>query len=92
MSAQVPHRTPAVGDNLRILLRNVLPPDGVLQHLGFGMHFKINFPLTLPGDLSGIVHAAWIIATRQVARSPLDVQKGGHHETLERLSDSAHRL
>lgn len=52
------------GDVIRILLSILLPPVGVFLQVGLGMHFWINILLTLLGYVPGIVHAVWIIATR----------------------------
>lgn len=51
-------------DILRILLAIFLPPVGVFLQVGFGMHFWINIVLTLFGFIPGIVHAIYIILTR----------------------------
>lgn len=51
-------------DILRILIAILLPPLGVFLQVGFGKHFWINVILTLLGYIPGIVHAVWIIATR----------------------------
>ncbi|MDF1740064.1 MAG: YqaE/Pmp3 family membrane protein [Verrucomicrobiales bacterium] len=51
-------------DIIRILLAILLPPVGVFLQVGFGMHFWINIVLTLFGFIPGIVHAIYIILTR----------------------------
>lgn len=51
-------------DILRILLAIFLPPVGVFLQVGFGLHFWINIVLTLFGFVPGIVHAIYIILTR----------------------------
>ncbi len=54
-------------DILRILLSIFLPPVGVFLQVGFGLHFWINIILTLFGFVPGIVHAIYIILTRNEA-------------------------
>ncbi|MEC5127336.1 YqaE/Pmp3 family membrane protein [Verrucomicrobiales bacterium BCK34] len=51
-------------DIIRILLAILLPPVGVFLQVGFGLHFWINIVLTLFGFIPGIVHAIYIILTR----------------------------
>ncbi len=51
-------------DILRILIAILLPPLGVFLQEGLGKHFWINIILTLLGYIPGIVHAVYIIATR----------------------------
>ena len=51
-------------DIIRILLAIFLPPVGVFLQVGFGLHFWINIVLTLFGFIPGIVHAIYIILTR----------------------------
>ncbi len=51
-------------DIIRILLAIFLPPVGVFLQVGFGMHFWINIVLTLFGFIPGIIHAIYIILTR----------------------------
>ncbi|MFP4281150.1 MAG: YqaE/Pmp3 family membrane protein [Opitutales bacterium] len=51
-------------DILRILIAILLPPLGVFLQEGLGKHFWINILLTLLGYIPGIVHAVYIIATR----------------------------
>ena len=51
-------------DLIRILLAILLPPLGVFLQVGLGLHFWINVLLTLLGYVPGIVHAVWIILTR----------------------------
>lgn len=56
-------------DLIRVLFAILLPPLGVFLQVGFGAHFWINILLTLLGYVPGIVHAVWIIASRN-GRSP----------------------
>ena len=51
-------------DIIRIICAILLPPLGVFLQVGFGLHFWLNFLLTLCGYLPGIIHAIWIIAKR----------------------------
>jgi uncharacterized membrane protein YqaE (UPF0057 family) len=51
-------------DFLRILLSILLPPVGVFLQVGIGLHFWINILLTILGYVPGIIHAVYIIATR----------------------------
>lgn len=53
------------GDVLRILIAILLPPLGVFLQVGLGTHFWINLVLTLFGYLPGIIHAVWVIATKE---------------------------
>lgn len=51
-------------DIIRILLSILLPPVGVFLQVGIGLQFWINIVLTLLGYIPGVVHAVYIIATR----------------------------
>jgi uncharacterized membrane protein YqaE (UPF0057 family) len=51
-------------DCLRVALSVLIPPLGVFLQVGFGLHFWINILLTLLGYMPGLIHAIWIIATR----------------------------
>ncbi|WP_423822981.1 YqaE/Pmp3 family membrane protein [Salinisphaera sp. SPP-AMP-43] len=51
-------------DIIRILLSILLPPVGVFLQVGIGLQFWINIVLTLLGYIPGIIHAVYIIATR----------------------------
>lgn len=51
-------------DVLRIILSILLPPLGVFLQVGIGMHFWINIILTILGYIPGIIHAIYIIVTR----------------------------
>jgi uncharacterized membrane protein YqaE (UPF0057 family) len=51
-------------DCLRIVLSILIPPLGVFLQVGFGLQFWLNILLTLLGYIPGLVHAIWIIATR----------------------------
>ena len=51
-------------DCLRVVLSVLIPPLGVFLQVGFGLHFWLNILLTLIGYVPGLIHAIWIIATR----------------------------
>jgi len=51
-------------DLFRILIAILLPPLGVFLQEGLGKHFWINILLTILGYIPGIVHAVYIIASR----------------------------
>lgn len=51
-------------DFFRIVIAILLPPLGVFLQEGVGKHFWINIVLTLLGYIPGIVHAVYIIASR----------------------------
>lgn len=51
-------------DVLRILLSILLPPVGVALQVGFTTQFWINVVLTLFGYIPGIIHALWVILSR----------------------------
>ena len=51
-------------DCLRVVLSLIIPPVGVFLQVGFGLQFWLNILLTLLGYIPGLIHAIWIIATR----------------------------
>lgn len=51
-------------DVVRILLAILLPPLGVFLQVGLGLQFWLNILLTLLGYIPGIIHAIYIIVTR----------------------------
>ncbi|MGN8158373.1 YqaE/Pmp3 family membrane protein [Salinisphaera sp. RV14] len=51
-------------DLIRILLSVLLPPLGVFLQVGIGLQFWLNIGLTILGYIPGVVHAVYIIATR----------------------------
>lgn len=51
-------------DILRIILSIIIPPVGVFLQVGFGMHFWLNIVLTLLGYVPGLIHAIYIILSR----------------------------
>jgi len=53
-----------VMDCLRVALSILIPPLGVFLQVGFGLQFWLNILLTLLGNRPGLIHAIWVIATR----------------------------
>ena len=51
-------------DMVRVILSLIIPPVGVFLQVGFGLQFWLNILLALLGYIPGLVHAIWIIATR----------------------------
>lgn len=51
-------------DIIRIIFSILLPPLGVFLQVGIGAQFWINILLTLCGYVPGIIHAIYIILTR----------------------------
>ncbi|WP_428309861.1 YqaE/Pmp3 family membrane protein [Hydrocarboniphaga sp.] len=51
-------------DVIRIIFSILLPPLGVFLQVGIGAQFWINILLTLCGYVPGIIHAIYIIVTR----------------------------
>ena len=51
-------------DIIRIILAILLPPVGVFLQVGIGLQFWINILLTIFGYVPGIIHAVYIIVTR----------------------------
>jgi uncharacterized membrane protein YqaE (UPF0057 family) len=49
---------------LRLIVSIVIPPLGVFWQVGFTGQFWLNVILTLIGYIPGLVHAAFIIFTR----------------------------
>lgn len=52
---------------IRIIFSVLLPPLGVFLKVGIGMHFWLNILLTLLGYFPGLIHAIYIIASRNKA-------------------------
>jgi len=52
-------------DVIRILLAILLPPLGVFLQVGIGLQFWINILLTLLGYVPGIIHAVYIILSKE---------------------------
>ncbi len=53
-----------MADLIRVILSIIVPPVGVFFKVGFGMHFWLNIVLTILGYIPGLVHAIWILATK----------------------------
>ncbi|MBA2691130.1 MAG: YqaE/Pmp3 family membrane protein [Rubrobacter sp.] len=51
-------------DIIRLILSILIPPLGVFLQVGFGLQFFVNILLTLLGYVPGVIHAAYIIFTR----------------------------
>ncbi|MGH8161288.1 MAG: YqaE/Pmp3 family membrane protein [Gammaproteobacteria bacterium] len=51
-------------DLIRILLSILIPPLGVFLQVGFGLQFWVNVLLTILGYIPGVLHAIYIIVTR----------------------------
>ena len=52
-------------DILKIILAIFLPPIAAFLQVGTGKHFWINIVLTLLGGIPGMVHALWLVCTKQ---------------------------
>lgn len=50
---------------LKIIFAILLPPVAAYLQVGITLHFVINVVLTLFGFLPGIVHALWLVLTKQ---------------------------
>jgi uncharacterized membrane protein YqaE (UPF0057 family) len=50
---------------LNLILAIILPPVGAFLQVGATKHFWINIVLTLLGYFPGILHAVWLVATKQ---------------------------
>ncbi|HET7569446.1 MAG TPA: YqaE/Pmp3 family membrane protein [Gammaproteobacteria bacterium] len=51
-------------DVIRIILSIIIPPLGVFLQVGIGLQFWINILLTILGYIPGVIHAIYIIVTR----------------------------
>lgn len=56
-------------DVLRLILSIILPPVGVFLQVGLTAQFWINVLLTLLGYIPGIIHAVYIILSRNSSTS-----------------------
>jgi len=65
-------------DPLKIILAILLPPVGVFTEVGFKGHFWLNILLTILGYVPGIIHALYVILTRQSRNQtgPIDYRWG----------------
>ncbi|WP_299179082.1 YqaE/Pmp3 family membrane protein [uncultured Neptuniibacter sp.] len=50
---------------VNLILAILLPPLGAFLQVGLTKHFVINLVLCLFGWLPGIIHAVWLVATKQ---------------------------
>ncbi len=57
-------KRPSMADILRVILSILIPPLGVFFKVGFGLHFWVNIILTMLGYVPGLVHAIWILASK----------------------------
>lgn len=53
---------------LRIILAILLPPVAAYLQVGATTHFWINIVLTILGGLPGMIHALWLVLTKQQAK------------------------
>ena len=53
-----------MADFIRVILSIIVPPVGVFFKVGFGMHFWLNIVLTMLGYIPGLVHAIWVLASK----------------------------
>ncbi|NNF04912.1 MAG: YqaE/Pmp3 family membrane protein [Rhodothermales bacterium] len=53
-----------MADFIRVILSIIVPPIGVFFKVGFGMHFWLNIVLTILGYIPGLVHAIWVLASK----------------------------
>lgn len=51
-------------DIIRLILAIIFPPLGVFLQVGLGGQFWLNIVLTIFGYIPGIIHAVYIIITR----------------------------
>ena len=51
-------------DGCKVVASVIIPPVGVFLKVGLGLHFWLNIVLTLVGYIPGLVHAIWIIASK----------------------------
>lgn len=50
---------------LKIILAIFLPPVAAFMQVGIGLHFWLNIILTVLGGIPGMVHALWLVVTKQ---------------------------
>lgn len=58
-------------DTIRVLLAIIFPPLGVFLQVGLGGQFWLNIVLTLLGYIPGIIHAIYIIITRNESKGAI---------------------
>lgn len=51
-------------DLIRLIFSILIPPLGVFLQVGFGAQFFLNILLTILGYFPGVIHAIYIILTR----------------------------
>ncbi|MCB1326218.1 MAG: YqaE/Pmp3 family membrane protein [Spirochaetales bacterium] len=51
-------------DIIRLICAIFIPPLGVFLQVGIGKHFWLNLLLTFFGYVPGIIHAVWVIFTK----------------------------
>ena len=50
---------------LKIVFAVLLPPVAAFLQVGLSLHFFVNIVLTLVGYVPGLVHALWLVFTKQ---------------------------
>jgi uncharacterized membrane protein YqaE (UPF0057 family) len=50
---------------VKIICAILLPPVAAFLQVGLSLHFFINIVLTLFGFLPGLIHALWLVFTKQ---------------------------
>ena len=54
---------------LKIILCIFLPPVAAFMQVGTTKHLWINIVLTLLGGIPGVIHALWLVLTKQTSNS-----------------------
>lgn len=54
-------------DIVKIILAIILPPVAAYMQVGTTKHLWINIVLTILGGVPGMVHALWLVLTKQSA-------------------------
>lgn len=52
-------------DLLKIIFAILLPPVAAYLQVGITLHFVLNIVLTLFGFVPGLIHALWLVLTKQ---------------------------
>ncbi|NJK92421.1 MAG: YqaE/Pmp3 family membrane protein [Blastochloris sp.] len=50
---------------VKIILSLILPPVAAFLQVGLTTHFWINLALSLLGLVPGVIHALWLVLTKQ---------------------------
>jgi len=50
---------------INLILAIFLPPVGAFLQVGVSTHFWINIVLTILGFFPGVIHAVWLVVTKQ---------------------------